>query len=105
MATARKALKFSTIPADQVEVAPRGRKVETNPDLVEAFTSLAADQAINLEPLFGVVATDDRPKVSGTIRKNWKACRTDDCRIDYGKSGVPHVRVKVASAAAEAAEG
>lgn len=99
---AAKPMKFATIPADEVPVAPRGRKVELDSDLTAAFESLPTDQAINLEPKFGSVASDDRQRVSGIIRKNWRAVRQDDPQINYGKSGVPHVRVKVAKAEAEA---
>lgn len=100
---AAKPMKFATIPADEVPVAPRGRKVELDADLTAAFTDLPIDQAINLDPKFGSVDSDDRQRVSGIIRKNWRAVRSDaDCQINYGKSGVPHVRAKVAKPDAEA---
>ena len=89
--------KFEVISADEVEVAPRGRSVETNPDLIAAFANLKPGQAVRLEGLFGTVAKDDQPKIGALIRKNWKAARggADKCRIDFGTSGVPQVQVKV----------
>lgn len=92
-------MKFAKVKASEVKVAPRGRKVETDADLVAAFKDLAVEDALNLEPKFGVVASEDRPKIGQTIRKNWKAVRSDDCRIDFGTDGIPFVRVKVAPVA------
>ena len=104
MATAKstpsKPMTFAAIPASEVKVAPRGRKAVLDSDLTGAFKGLEPKLALNLEPKFGIVASEDRPKVSQTIRKNWKAVRSDDCRIDFGTDGIPHVQVKVAKATA-----
>lgn len=102
---APKLVKFNTIPATDVKVAPRGRKVQTDPSLVAAFANLPDDQALDLSPLFQTVAPKDRPSVGQTIRKNWKAARPTDprpCRIDFGTEGVPMVRVNTKKVVAEA---
>ena len=105
MATSPKSkpMSFDVIDAAEVKVAPRGRKAVLDADLTAAFENLPIGKAINLAPKFGAVEGSDRPKVSQTIRKNWKSVRSDDCRIDFGTDGIPHVQVKVAKAAAKSA--
>lgn len=89
------AMKFETVPADQVETAPRGRSTEIDEDLVEAFKNIKTGEALNLAPKFGAVDQEDRPSVGQTIRKNWAYARSDKCRIDFGVKGIPHVQIKV----------
>lgn len=93
MATSKNA-GFTLIDASDVEVAPRGRKVETDPVLVKAFESLTEGQGVRLDS-FGSVAKEDRAKVGQTIRKNWNAARggRDKCSINYGNTGVPQVTI------------
>lgn len=93
---------IAVISAAEVEVAPRGRKVETDPALVKAFATLTDGQALRLD-MFGSVAKDDRAKVGQTIRKNWAAARNgrDKCSINYGTTGVPQVTIARPKAEAE----
>lgn len=86
--------KDAFIPADQVEVSPRGRKKVLNGDLLDTLRDLPVDQAAVLHSTFGKVSKTDRPKVGAIIRKHWSAVRSDDCRIDYTLEGVPQVRVR-----------
>lgn len=104
MAATPKLIKFEEIDASAVVVAPRGRKVETDPSLTAAFATLADDKALNLKAMFGTVDPEDRPKVGGTIRKNWRAVREDECRVDFGTTGEPTVRKDAAKTARKAAE-
>jgi hypothetical protein len=89
------------IDVTEVQVAPRGRKAVLDSDLTTAFASLPEGKAIRLASKFGSVAADDRQKVGATIRKNWRAVRTDSCRVNYGTDGVPQVAARPAQAAAE----
>lgn len=100
MATSQKG--FTVIDASEVEVAPRGRKVETDPVLVKAFATLVEGKAVRLDS-FGSVDKADRAKVGQKIRKNWNAARNgqDRCSINYGTTGVPTVSIARPKAAAE----
>jgi len=82
------------IPADQVEVSPRGRKKVLNADLLDVLAKVTPDQGVALRGTFGEVAKADRPAVSATIRKHWQEIRSDDVRIDFSLRGVPQVRVR-----------
>jgi hypothetical protein len=95
-------IKDEVIDVSEVVVAPRGRKANLDADLTEAFRTLPIDKAVKLTGKFGSVAPEDRQKVGATIRKNWRAVRTDNCRVNYGKDGVPQVAAKPATEAVEA---
>ena len=81
------------IPADQVEVSPRGRKKILNADLLETLSKITPKQGVILRSL-GKVSKTDRPAVSATIRKHWKEIRTDEVRIDFSPAGYAQVRVR-----------
>jgi hypothetical protein len=87
--------KDEIIPASEVVVSPRGRKVELMPELCEALRALKPGEALRLSATFGEVPKDQRSRVSQVIRKNWRAVREDQLRIDYDTKGVVQVRVKV----------
>jgi hypothetical protein len=82
------------ISADEVSVAKRGRTKVIDTALADTLKKLKAGQAVRLGKTFGEVPKDKRAGVSQTIRKHWKHVRPDDCRVDYGESGIPQVRVK-----------
>ena len=86
--------KDEFIPADRVEVSPRGRKKILNADLLEVLAKVTPDRGVALKGTFGQVAKSDRPAVSATIRKHWQEIRSDDVRIDFSPAGVPQVRVR-----------
>jgi hypothetical protein len=81
------------IPADQVEVSPRGRKKILNADLLATLEQVTPDRGVVLKSL-GKISKTDRPTVSATIRKHWKEIRTDDVRIDFSTAGFAQVRVR-----------
>lgn len=87
-------MKDEIINETDVVVSPRGRKAELDPELVELLKSVKSGQAIRLASYFGPVAKEDRSRVSQSLRKHWRAGRTDDIRIDYTPEGIPQVRVK-----------
>ena len=82
------------IPADQVEVSPRGRKKILNADLLDTLAQVTPDRGVVLKGAFGVVAKTDRPAVSATIRKHWSEIRSEDVRIDFSPAGYAQVRVR-----------
>ena len=82
------------IPADQVEVSPRGRKKILNADLLDLLDQVTPDQGVVLKGTFGAVSKADRPAVSATIRKHWAEIRSDDVRIDFSPQGYAQVRVR-----------
>jgi len=82
------------IPADQVEVSPRGRKKILSADLLETLGKVTPKNGVILKSL-GPVAKSYRPTVSATIRKHWKEIRTEDVRIDFSPAGFAQVRVRV----------
>jgi hypothetical protein len=85
--------KDEFIPADQVEVSPRGRKKILNGDLLDVLAKVTPDQGVVLKSL-GTISKTDRPTVSATIRKHWKEIRTEDVRIDFSPAGYAQVRVR-----------
>jgi len=82
------------ISEEEVQVSPRGRKVEINPELADKFRKLKPGQALRLSDTFGKVDKAKRATVSAIIRKHWRHVRNDDVRIDYTAEGVPQVRVR-----------
>ena len=82
------------ISEDEVQVSPRGRKAEINPELANLLKKLKPGQAIRLTDTFGEVPKAKRGSVSSIIRKHYRHVRDDDCRIDYTANGVPQVRVR-----------
>ena len=82
------------ITAEEVEISPRGRKVEIDPALADKLKKLKAGQGLRLTDTFGEVPKSKRATVSTIIRKHWKHVRNDVPRIDYTPSGVPQVRVR-----------
>lgn len=80
----------------EVQVSPRGRKVEINPDLAATFKKMKPGQAARLTETFGPVPKAQRATVSTVIRKHWRHVREDDCRIDYTVDGIAQVRVRAA---------
>jgi len=88
--------KDEIIQESEVIVSPRGRKQELMPELCEALKALKPGQALRLEGTFGSVPKEDRSRVSQIVRKNWRAVRNDQLRIDYDTNGVVQVRVKAA---------
>ena len=82
------------IPADQVEVSPRGRKKILNADLLNTLSKITPKEGVVLKSL-GPIAKSDRATVSATIRKHWKEIRTEDVRIDFSPAGFAQVRVRV----------
>jgi hypothetical protein len=93
MATA-KGKGIEVIEATEVSVAPRGRKAVLDPVLTEAFATLPAGKAARLTMFGQVTDKDTRAKIGGVIRKNWRAVRADDCRINWGTDGVAQVMVR-----------
>lgn len=82
------------IKATDVVVSPRGRKAELDPELIKTFKALKPGEAIVLRSTYGPVPKEERSRVSQQVRKNWRAARADDVRIDYTPDGVPQVRIK-----------
>lgn len=82
------------ISEEDVQVSPRGRKVEINPNLAATFKKIKPGQAARLTETFGSVPKTQRATVSTVIRKHWRHVREDDCRIDYTADGIPQVRVR-----------
>lgn len=82
------------ISADEVVVSPRGRKLEIDAKLAETLSKLKPGQAVRLSSSIGPVAKEQRATISANIRKHWRHVRDDAPRIDYGKDGVPQVRVR-----------
>jgi hypothetical protein len=86
--------KDEIIPADQVTPSPRGRHIEKNKELLDAFEHLKPWQAMRLGNTFGEVSRSDRNKVSHIIRRHWELVRKDAPRIDFSPEGIPQVRVR-----------
>ena len=86
--------KDEIIPLDEVIASPRGRHIEKNDELVQAFKELKPWQAMRLGKTFGKVERDERNKVSHIIRRHWEVARKDDPRIDFSPEGVPQVRAR-----------
>ena len=84
------------ISAEDVIVSPRGRKVELNAEMGATFKKMKPGQAVRLASSIGPVAKTQRATVSTVIRKNWRAVREDECRIDYDTEGIAQVRVRAA---------
>jgi hypothetical protein len=82
------------IPADQVEVSPRGRHKILDADLLATLKKVTPDQGVVLKKAFGSVTKKDRPTVSATIRKHWGEVRSDEVRIDFSPKGFAQVRVR-----------
>jgi len=86
--------KDEVISADQVMPSPRGRHIEKNKELLDAFEHLKPWQAMRLGSTFGEVSRADRNKVSHIIRRHWELVRKDAPRIDFSPEGIPQVRVR-----------
>jgi hypothetical protein len=82
------------ITEEEVQVSPRGRKVEINPELANLLKKLKPGQAVRLTDSIGSVDKSKRATVSTVIRKHWRHVRDDEPRIDYALDGVPQVRVR-----------
>lgn len=84
------------IDVEAVEVQRRGRKPVLDQGLLDTLASIPEGKAIRLAGTFGPVAKDDRPAVSGVIRKHWRAVygETSKPRIDFAADGVAQVRAK-----------
>ncbi len=79
---------------DQIRKAPRGRKAELMPELVELFATLDIGQMVLLDTEFDPVGDDktERGKVSQIVRKNFKAARTDAvCSVNFTTEGLAQV--------------
>jgi hypothetical protein len=87
-------MKDEIISVDEVVASPRGRHIEKDTELMEAFRSLKPWQAMRLGNTFGQVSREDRNKVSHIIRRHWEQVRRDAPRIDFSPEGVPQVRVR-----------
>jgi hypothetical protein len=72
----------------------RGRHIEKNKELLDAFEHLKPWQAMRLGNTFGEVSREDRNKVSHIIRRHWELVRKDAPRIDFSPEGIPQVRVR-----------
>jgi len=99
MATSNRSQADEFISADEVKVAPRGRKANIDADLVSTLAKLSEGQAIVVKRFGQVTEKSKRPAVSQKIRTHWRAAgRTDEPRIDFNPdTGFPQVRVKVVS--------
>lgn len=82
------------ISEEEIEVSPRGRKIEIDANLAATLKKVKPGQAARLSSTFGSVEKSRRATVSTIIRKHWRHVRADEPRIDYSKDGVPQVRVK-----------
>jgi len=82
------------ITEEEVQVSPRGRKVEINTELANLLKKLKPGQAVRLSDSIGPVEKKNRATVSTVIRKHWRHVRDDEPRIDYTLDGVPQVRVR-----------
>jgi hypothetical protein len=89
-------MKDEIIPATEVVVSPRGRKVEIDPALVAKITPLKAGEALRLAAYFGEIPKDQRSRTSQQIRKHARAAGKEHFRIDYTPEGVPQLRIKPA---------
>jgi hypothetical protein len=87
-------MKDEIISIDEVTPSPRGRHIEKNQELMEAFRHLKPWQAMKLGSTFGQVSREDRNKVSHIIRRHWETVRRDAPRIDFSPDGIPQVRVR-----------
>lgn len=86
--------KDEIISVDEVIASPRGKHIEKNEELVQAFRELKPWQAMRLGKTFGNVERDERNKVSHIIRRHWEVARKDLPRIDFSPDGIPQVRVR-----------
>jgi len=82
------------LPADAVQVSPRGRKKVLIQELLDTLSNVTPEQGVALKGTFGVVAKSDRPTVAATIRKHWGEVQSDECRIDFSPEGYAQVRVR-----------
>lgn len=82
------------IAANDVVVSPRGRKKELMPELCASLKALKPGQALRLSETFGEVPKEKRSAVSQSVRKHWRAVRSDEPRLDYDAKGVLQVRVR-----------
>lgn len=86
--------KDEIISVDEVIASPRGKYIEKNEELMQAFKELKPWQAMRLGKTFGKVDREERNKVSHVIRRHWEAVRSDLPRIDFSPDGVPQVRIR-----------
>lgn len=89
-----KTSKDEVISVDEVIASPRGKHIEKNEELIDAFKGLKPWQAMRLGKTFGKVERDERNKVSHIIRRHWEVARKDLPRIDFSPDGIPQVRVR-----------
>jgi len=92
------------IAATEVSKSPRGRTVQTDPELVKLFGKLKPGQACVLEDEFPPAGADksERARIGQIIRKNFKAARTDHAvpSVNFTAEGVAQVSIHEAKTAA-----
>lgn len=84
-------VKATLIPVSEIRKAPRGRKANTRPDLLEILSQVKPGFAADLTDIFGEVSKDERSKVSQTVRTHWKEVQKGKPSLNYSPEG--HLQV------------
>lgn len=79
------------VPVDQISKAPRGRKANVDPELLDLLKQVKPGFAANLESIFGKVDKPSRSQVSQRVRTHWKMVHDTKPSVNYSPEGVPQV--------------
>lgn len=75
------------IPVSEVVKAPRGRKANTNADLLALLRKVEPGYAADLRDIFGTVDRDDRSRVSQIVRTHWRQIWETKPSLNYSPEG------------------
>jgi hypothetical protein len=83
--------KAKLIDVSEIRKAPRGRKPQTDQDLLDLFKQVKPGMAIVLDDVFGNVAKAERGKVSQTVRTHWKMVHDTKPSLNFSEDGILQV--------------
>jgi hypothetical protein len=84
-------VKAKLIPVAEIRKAPRGRKPNTDAELLEILSQVKPGFAADLSDVFGNVEKADRTRISQTVRQHWKMVHDTKPSLNYSEEGILQV--------------
>ena len=75
------------IPVSEVAKAPRGRKANTNAELLDTLRLVEPGYAADLRDIFGAVEREERSRVSQIVRTHWRQIWESKPSLNYSPEG------------------
>lgn len=82
------------IEVKEIIPSPRGKKLNFDEALLETLKRLPNNKAVRLAGTFGKVPSEDRQKVTHSIKRHWGLVRSDKPSVNFSPEGIPQVSVR-----------